>query len=76
MYIYIDMIFMQGYPDRDADFYLKESPDGTVSFESVTCPGVFVNIPSGKNSPCVTNFTVDLVVGLATDCIHRLNALY
>ena len=59
--IYHCWIF-QGLPDRNADFYLKESPDGTVCFESVTCPGAFVGIPTEKNSPCVINFTVNLMV--------------
>ena len=49
----------QGDPDPPADFYLKETRDSTVAFESVTCPGTFVGVGKEKEQSL---FSVYLLV--------------
>ena len=39
---------MQGELSLDTNFYLRENLNGTVSFESVTCPKEFINVKDGK----------------------------
>jgi len=51
----------QGDPNIAADFRLQESQDGSVSFESVTCPGAHIGIQS--KGALQTNLHVFLVVG-------------
>ncbi len=40
----------QGDPNLNADYRLKETADGRVCFESVTCPGSFVTIMGGESA--------------------------
>lgn len=55
---------LQGNPDMNSDFRLKEMPGGTVLFESVVCAGSFVGI-QGSNG-LQTNLNVFLVVCLCS----------
>ena len=52
---------MQGDANRSADFYLKETPDGAVCFESFTCPGMYISV---SNSAQVQgrHFSISLLV--------------
>ncbi|CAI8015195.1 hypothetical protein GBAR_LOCUS9445 [Geodia barretti] len=57
-------LICQGEENLDNDFYLKESPDGTVLFESVPNKGRYVQV-TVKNKKSVTiirNFSIVLLV--------------
>ena len=49
----------------DNDFYLKESPDGTVLFESVSNKGRYVQVTmkSKTGVTIIRNFNIALLVG-------------
>jgi hypothetical protein len=52
-----------GIEDINMDFYVQETPQGTLSFESVSYPGKYVYLKLGKrkNSAYVTEFSIFLV---------------
>ncbi len=41
---------IQDRPDLAADFRVIESPDGTVQFESIVSPGVYITAPCSSSS--------------------------
>ena len=57
---------IQGIEDINMDFYVQETPQGTLSFESVSYPGKYVYLKLGKrkNSAYVTEFSIFLVVSV------------
>ena len=62
---------MQGVQNSNADFYVLETPRGTLTFESAAYRGKYVYLKFGKrkNSVYVTEFSVFLVVSVCM-CIH------
>lgn len=61
---------MQGEENIDNDFYFKESPDGSVVFESIPNKGKFITVPCGKQ--LIRNFNINLLVCV---CMCKLKYL-
>lgn len=51
----------QGMSDLNTDFRIKDVQDGTVCFESVSCPGSFIGITVANGMQ--TNLNIQLLVG-------------
>ena len=56
-------VFDQGDDNINADFRVKENPDGSVVFESVSCPGINIGIQAGPQY--VVGLSINLVVCLS-----------
>ena len=61
---------MQGIADLNADFRVKDMHDGTVCFESVTCPNSFIGISVANGLQ--TNLNVMLLVGVVLLVLFRI----
>ena len=59
--VYALILFSQGDANRSADFYLKETPDGAVCFESFTCPGMYISV-SNSTQVQGRHFSISLLV--------------
>lgn len=60
LFIFLHAPIVQGEENVDNDFYFKESPDGSVVFESVPNKGKFITVPCGKQ--LIRNFNINLLV--------------
>ena len=57
----------QGELSLEANFYLRDNPDGTVSFESVASPNTFLAVKDGTT--LLKNFSIFIVVSNSTHSI-------
>ena len=53
---------------KRADFYVKESPNGTLLLESVEVPGQYVRLWSNKYKTHIKEFSIYLLV---RDCVYK-----
>ena len=60
--------YVQGEQNMNSDFFLKENPDSTVCFESVTSPRALVTIGEGLNVQI--NFNLFLLASEYSSLIH------
>ena len=66
-----DLLFLfQGELSLEANFYLRDNPDGTVSFESVASPNNFIAVQGGTT--LLKNFSIFTVVSNSTNSIAIL----
>ena len=54
----------QGELSLEANFYLRDNPDGTVSFESVAFPNIFLELQDGTT--LLKDFSIFIVVSNTT----------
>jgi hypothetical protein len=52
---------MQGKPDLAADFRVLESPDGTVQFDSIVSPGIYLTELTATDIERSKDFTIKTI---------------